>query len=386
MILEYRCKNFMSFEEEIEFTAMPQRVTDRYKGNVYTYGKHKHALKSAVIFGENTGGKTNFIKSLDFLKKFIDRRVDKKLYKDLTFLRNNEEQLFHLKCLISDRIYTYELILNNAGIERELLYVHSKSNKYSTVLLSYTENKNISHKQLKEEYLVRKILPLDKNYINGEKLDLRNTDQSFFFGNKFFEWIKESLVIELNEQTDSWIYNLEKSESILNIINKEEFLNIFKIIDSTIKEIKIDTGKPFEYTQIIREMENGEKFVVDLKDDSMGVRDFFKLSINLYKVIYYNCVVIADEVDRVLNVIISNKIIKLIHGSEHKGQFIFTTHNIMNLSTALFIKSQIYFITKKEGGLSSELYSLADFEDFRTETKDVYKYYLKGMFGGTPNV
>lgn len=366
MILEYRCKNFMSFEEEIEFTAFPDRLSTNYNDNFYTFAKNRHTMKSAVLFGENTGGKTNFIKSLEFLKNFIIGKIDRKFYKGLTYLKNGEKQEFYLKCLINNVIYIYELVLGEDGVEYEINYRTNLDATNETILYcNYDKNK--------------------LSTLKGKLGVKDNTIYQIPLINPFITWLKNNLIIELNEQTDSWINNLEKSVGILEIIKTKEFFEIFKIIDSSITDIEIDENKPFEYSQIIRHIDNNEEFPVDLKDDSMGVREFFRLSINLYRIIYNNCVVIADEVDKVLNVVISNKIIKLIHGSEHHGQFIFTTHNIMNLNTRLFHKSQIYFISKKDDSLSSELYSLADFKDFRSETKDVYKYYLKGMFGGTPN-
>ncbi len=380
MILEYRCKNFMSFEDEIEFSTTPDRLTDRYKDNVYTYADYKHSFKSAVIFGENTGGKTNFIKSLETLKNFILRKIDPKLYKNLTFLKNSELQTFFLKCLINNKIYTYELELSESGIEHEVLYVVNPKQSKPYLLYTHLEGVKLDNK------LIEKNLEFT-NYKYFENIKNNENLLYFIFENSEFKhWIKDKLILEFNDIETSWISKIEESEKLLYIMKTTEFLELFKIIDSSISNIRIDENLPFEYTKIFRENFNSNKFIIDIKNDSMGVRDFFKIAINLYKVIYEDCVVISDEVDRVLNAIISNKIIKIIHGSEHKGQFIYTTHNVMNLNTRDFIKSQIYFISKKDGELASELYSLADFDDIRNETKDLYKYYLKGMFGGTPNV
>jgi hypothetical protein len=49
------------------------------------------------------------------------------------------------------------------------------------------------------------------------------------------------------------------------------------------------------------------------------------------------------------------------------------------------MKEQLNFITKNSDSLSSELYSLADFKDYRYEKADVYDLYLKGILGGVPN-
>ncbi len=87
--------------------------------------------------------------------------------------------------------------------------------------------------------------------------------------------------------------------------------------------------------------------------------------------------------DRVLNPVLSERVISFIHGKRHFGQFVFTTHNVLHLDLKNYMKEQIYFITKNIENLESELYSLADFPEIRYETAKVYEFYLKGILGGT---
>ena len=94
-------------------------------------------------------------------------------------------------------------------------------------------------------------------------------------------------------------------------------------------------------------------------------------------------IVFADEMDRVLNPILSDRGIAFINGMEHKGQFIFSTHNVLHLNLKTYMKEQIYFITKSKDNLTSELYSLSDFPEVRYETTKVYEFYMKGILGGT---
>ncbi len=99
--------------------------------------------------------------------------------------------------------------------------------------------------------------------------------------------------------------------------------------------------------------------------------------------VYENAVVFADEMDRVLNPVLSDKVIAFINGKEHQGQFIFTSHNALHLNLKNFMKEQIYFVTKDVETLQSELYSLADFPEIRYETAKIYELYMKGILGGT---
>ena len=93
-------------------------------------------------------------------------------------------------------------------------------------------------------------------------------------------------------------------------------------------------------------------------------------------------VVFADEMDRVLNPILSDRVIAYINGMEHRG-FVFSTHNVLHLNLKTYMKEQIYFITKSKDELTSELYSPADFPEVRYENTKIYEFYMKGILGGT---
>ena len=134
---------------------------------------------------------------------------------------------------------------------------------------------------------------------------------------------------------------------------------------------------------IIRKDAEGNEIRRELGQDSTGVREFFAWAVQIFRVVYENRVVFADEMDRVLNPILSDRVVAFVNGEEHKGQFIFSTHNVLHLNLKTYMKEQIYFVTKSKDSLTSELYSLADFPDVRYETAKVYEFYMKGILGGT---
>ena len=72
-----------------------------------------------------------------------------------------------------------------------------------------------------------------------------------------------------------------------------------------------------------------------------------------------------------------------INGKTHRGQFVLTTHNVLHLDLKTYMKEQIYFITKDNETLESDMYSLADFPEIRYETTKIYEFYMKGILEGT---
>ena len=141
--------------------------------------------------------------------------------------------------------------------------------------------------------------------------------------------------------------------------------------------------KPFSMTKIIRKTKDGNILSRELRRDSGGVGEFFAWAVQIFRVVYENKMVFADEVDRVLNPILAERMIAFINGKDHKGQFVFSSHNVLHLDLKNYMKEQIYFVTKNRDTLDSELYSLADFPEIKYDTTKIYEFYMKGILGGT---
>ena len=176
---------------------------------------------------------------------------------------------------------------------------------------------------------------------------------------------------------------MRSEEDDLRILHDPRYLEIFRMIDSSMIDCKIDAENPFSKTMIVRQKKDGSTFSRELSQDSSGVREFFAWAVQIFRVVYEDKIVFADEMDRVLNPVLSDRVISFICGKEHHGQFVFTTHNVLHLDLKNYMKEQIYFITKDVETLDSELYSLADFPEIRYETTKIYEFYMKGILGGT---
>lgn len=93
-------------------------------------------LKTAVIVGENAGGKTNFINSLDFFKKLFLDNSTKHSYNSLINVNmytadgteeDRTKQYFAVQILADDNlIYDYEIEIDRFSIVREVLAVRGK--------------------------------------------------------------------------------------------------------------------------------------------------------------------------------------------------------------------------------------------------------------------
>ena len=139
LLIEYSFKNFCSFKEETNFSlkATEDAIKNSFPDN---YFSDEHVLKTAVIVGENAGGKTNFVKSLQYLKNFFkeNRKVESESeyinddytedFSKVTY--SDTTQKFSLGVLIKGTMYYYDLEIDFLGVKSEKLEV-----------LGHTDNK-----------------------------------------------------------------------------------------------------------------------------------------------------------------------------------------------------------------------------------------------------
>lgn len=419
MILNYQFKNFMSFRENVEFSmqAPKSKVKNRFSNNYVSSEAGIDLLKTAVIVGENAGGKSNFVRSLSYLQSFFTGTESPQSYRNVINTNNLQDfcpkkheslQSFTIEILINKNIlYLYHLEVDFAGIVKETLYFKNHVKSHYKKIFSMertdctvkckdehncaisrrceTQTETIYHLDVQEsESEIKKSLEkaVNKENVIGLmviKLAMLGSEHALAFTN----WIKNKLCPETNMINYDLYKSMRNEEDDLRILHDARYLEIFRMIDSSIIDVKVDEEKPFTKTTIIRQKRDGSTFSRELTQDSSGVREFFAWAVQIFKVVYEDKIVIADEMDRVLNPVLSDRVISFICGKKHSGQFIFTTHNVLHLDLKNYMKEQIYFITKDVETLDSELYSLADFPEIRYETTKIYEFYMKGILGGT---
>lgn len=418
MILNYKFENFMSFRENVEFSmlAPKTKVKNRFPNNFITSNVGVDVLKTAVVVGENAGGKSNFVRSLSYLQSFFLETESPKAYKSVINTNNKPEfcpkksntlQTFEIEALVKgNTLYLYHLEVDFMGIVKEAFYFKNQAKNKYKIIFSMERNDCMIECENEDECANNKCRThvnagyllnvtesenemgkyLEKATNKGQAPGLTITKLAML-GNEhaitFTEWIKNDLCPETNIINYDIYKSVKNEEDDLRILNDPRYLDIFRMIDYSIIDFKVDEEKPFSKTIIIRQKKDGGTFSRELAQDSSGVREFFAWAIQIFKVVYENKIVFADEMDRVLNPVLSDRVISFICGKNHSGQFVFTTHNVLHLDLKNYMKEQIYFITKDIETLESELYSLADFPEIRYETTKIYEFYMKGILGGT---
>lgn len=404
MLLHYQFRNVKSFAETVEFDmlAPKNRVRNRFSDNFNAVGG-ENILKSAVIIGENGSGKSNFIESLKLLQSLLDEKDEIRAVRSLIYYQNDHEepqegdtlQRFEIEVLAADGlIYRYLLTVDWIGIvEERLQYREPGEKKLSLVFQArrtamqeqndgFTTTNTLEIPALSSE--IRKLL--DQKLNAGEMLGTMLLTLSILgidHTRPFIDWMRNTLCLESSPINNDLLHRAMKDEDDLRILRDPRYLDIFRLVDESICDVRIDGEDPFVRSEIVRRSAGGGTYSLRLAQDSGGVREFFSWSIQLFKVLYEDKVVFADEVDRALNPLLADRMIALLHGTPHRGQFVFTTHNVLHLNLNTYLKEQLYFVAKNPETLSSTMFSLADYPDIRYDTANIYEFYRKGLLGGT---
>ena len=390
MLIEYKFNNFCSFNSDNEFNLVAPggKIMKRFPDNYIEMNNGYDILKTAVIVGENAGGKSNFINSLKFLKTMFTnnesvRSIHAYINTDSLKEKIVPVQRFELTVIADNNvIYTYELMIDEDGILVEHIssQVKRKSVKRDIMRVQRLAGKDRYSVELNSDMReLNKAMQKSSLSIGlfVTKLALLGNEDALAFVN----WMNGKLFPEaVYSETNS---DAKKAQEDMRILRDSRYIDIFRMVDYSICDIEVDEEKPYSKTRIIRKNKNEEFLSRELHTDSTGVREFFAWAVQIFRVVYENKVVFADEMDRVLNPILSDRVIAFINGKAHKGQFIFSTHNVLHLDLKTYMKEQIYFITKNREKLTSELYSLSDFPEVRYETTKIYEFYMKGILGGT---
>jgi AAA15 family ATPase/GTPase len=402
MLLEFTVGNFLSFKDKKTFSLEAGSISE-HKDNVVKEGKYK-VLRSAVIYGANSSGKSNFIKALDFMITTIKNSsklnsTDKLNTKPFLLNTATETQpsFFEIIFVVSnileiEKRYRYGFEIDNDIIHSEWLYVLSgKSKKEEVYFIRNHEGIGVADVLDEAKGLEGKtrdnglfIALADQFNIDIAKNIMRHLSSLNILSGIDHE-------ISIGATNVLW-NNEEHKSSIVEFIKKLNlgFSNFSISDDSAI-------GFKKRVSTLHKMFNNKGNFISEVEfkmadQESSGTNKLFDLAGYVIFTIKYGLILIIDELDAKLHPILTQEIIKLFNNPEtnpHNAQLIFTTHDTNLLGANLFRRDQIWF-TEKDDFEATDMYSLLEFkdEDGNTIRKDrsFEKDYIRGRYGAIPYI
>ncbi len=393
MLLEVEFENCFAFNEKITFSMQADMRTKRLPYNVLEIKEHIDVLKSAVIYGPNNTGKTNFVTCMSCLKSTLLNRPFYTL-KSNVFNEKNTVSIVKLKLLCSGNVYTYmykyDTLTNEYLYEEFSQIITDKHGNETFKNLLLRDCINNNYKSIDKK--LEEFLPLiSKNNIiiysiEEEKFDILKTIKTilFDFGSKLvildMNRINENKTIMYLKRKD------DKTKKMVELIkNADLYLDDYYIDDESINE-SLNNFMNYDISKKIVSVYKNKSFS-SYEYDSVGTKKFASLASYIIDAIEKGKILIIDEIDSSLHFKLTRAIVSLFNNSINtKAQLICTSHDISLLDCKyLFRKEQIWFTNKTD--TTTELYSLKKFnsnDDGIRENSDLISKYEKGFFASIP--
>ena len=128
MLLRLIIKNFLSFDDEVQFDMFPNMKRTQMANHIYTDLCDVPLLKQAAIYGQNGAGKSNLVKALEFIRAFaLDKDFAKNIEIDKFFYLlkdnvNNDQITLSVEFEHNKRFFFYEIGIGRKKIIIEGLY------------------------------------------------------------------------------------------------------------------------------------------------------------------------------------------------------------------------------------------------------------------------
>ena len=439
MLLRFIFENFLSYRDRTIFSMAAGKVT-RHWGHVCECNGQK-LLRSAFIFGANAGGKSNFVKALDFGRRLVVEG-GRPLNMDKLHFRlgdcQNRVGSFQYDLFTEGKFYSYGFAINydNSSIVEEWLSQIDSGREISIFHRTHDERDGT---QIATELS----LPSeDKTRFNVYATDFRSREmrKELFirdvakragnateFGRdaaSVLRWFSNLLIIFPETRysgVPSFMVDRKKNDTfshllahfdtgIESLVDEEIDVEKFwervppdirgKLKADVIRDLTSGKGNPlvtvndgrstymFAYSKgriTVRktsEDHGNRNELFERSEESDGTNRLFDL-IPLYENWRNGRVVVIDEIDRSLHTKATLEFVRLFLDdlAAKKAQLIATTHDGGLLDLDVLRQDEIWFAERAEDKHTS-LYSLLKFK--ARFDKDILKDYLLGRYGALP--
>jgi uncharacterized protein len=430
MLIRFVVTNFLSFNEESEFNMIAGSFKT-HKHHVYNLGK-LDVLKSAVFYGANASGKSNFIKAVNYLKEAvrtggIDQSIDDKKFK-LNKSNIDKPVSFEIEFSINKKIYSYGISINHDIIIEEWLYESgitiddkliferkaTSSDKISISMAKRylkTQKDELLIDLLKENLLQKNKLFLGlSKYLKIEEIqavkEWFDTKLTIIFPNtnfagilplllssqdlkQYYDQLLQSFDTGIDELGSAMIdfdkYEIDPKDNMTRSeIEAHMKTEPFLLNSATSSVIVKENGKLIVKKAISFHKNNqGRNTPFLISEESDGTQRLIDFVPAFFNLLQHESVYLIDEIDRSLHPSLLCALIhKVMADTSTKGQLIFTSHESNLLDLDVFRQDEIWFVEKDQRNGDSKIYSLSEFKP--RYDLDIRKGYLKGRFGAIP--
>ncbi len=402
MLLEFACKNHKSIRKEILFSAIAGKDTTHIERTA-EYDTER-VLKTAVIYGANGSGKSNFIKAINYVVFLVKTSLDRQIGEGIPQVPHklegpDSDSEYKLQFLIDGVRYAYGFTVRKFLIKDEYLYYFPDKDPvmiFERNTETFTEGDRFQGKfSVCKDVLKpnRLMLSCAANFSNVPEVEA------------VFRFFDEDIVLYKLDNQDNWMkYTLHTLSENLDI--KKEVVRFMQRLSIDIQDIKIEKqsvnpddidlpdflSDEFKKQILQKSIDRIEAklvfkdFTTDIeREESDGIRRLFAFLCPFLDIIQHNKILICDELEQSLHESVLHELIVLFNklSEERNCQMIFSTHNTSLLNPALFRHDQIWFTELNKEDRSTDLYSLIEIKNVQKD-ESIRKGYISGKYGAIP--
>lgn len=429
MLLRVILKNFLSFEDEVQFDMFPNMRKESLTNHITMAAGVLPTLRMAAIYGANGAGKSNMLKGVDFIKLLVTNKdflnqskVSRYFY---ALKKNPASQPINLAIEFvtkAGKAFIYSVGIGEDGIRSETLMESGLGVKENKDV--FTREGNILSFAVKPSDEVDKMIKvwLEKNpfasllTINDDMPVLSDKNiviaknwfheellligfHSFIPGlielfrrnkeiTEFTSALFKAVDLGINtvkvqtEDFDEWIRSHDEAEPLIEKLNKMQSGGISQITENRIRRnITVEDGVR-KISQMMFEQfgKNGFSKDMDIVAQSDGTVRLLNLAPAFYDAIRDGKTVLIDEIEHSIHPHLIRELVKIFSKQKTTGQLIFTTHETCLLDQKFIRTDEVWMVEKKDG--STHMYSLNDFKIHNTI--NIENGYMEGRYGAIP--
>ncbi len=415
MIASFSVYNFLSFrsEQTLSFEAFPNK--DFEDLNCVEVKEGVRLLKLGVLYGSNASGKTNVLKALNFVRRFVQSSRSNKtestgfipfLFDDelakqpggfsLTFYLGKTKYIYQLK--LDDTVVFYERLVYYPSTQPALVFERAYDKKLDKSIIEFggTAGLNSNERKLIEGFTIKNSSVI----ASYGKANIKRT-----VINDVYDWFSKEFLRIVTPRTDLFAYtctNVEKEEKckelILEFLQKADF----NISDILFKENKLKIEEINEWGAQIPESDKQKivkeghlkvrevlfKHKTDLSEKTMpikyqssGTLRYYEMGGLLARLLHPGTFMMIDELENSLHTDLVTHFLKTFLANTERSQLLVTTHDIHLLGEDFLRRDSIWFTEKNQDG-ASELFSLLDFKLHKNLSP--FNAYRVGKLGAKP--
>jgi AAA15 family ATPase/GTPase len=407
MIVEFTVENFSSFKEKQTFSLLATKNKELSETNTFDVSDKMRLLKSAVIYGANASGKSNFFRAFTFFLNFATFSGPRKQVGDaigtvpflLSKQTENEPSSFELIFIIKNNDgknirYRYGFSVTREEVITE--YLFAVSNVREITLFTRERQEIITTDHFREGGRIKSAVRPNSSFLsicaqtNGEIA----TSIVRYFQSILITSGLQNIVSDTKRKLESSNNNIKKQVC--------EFLNY---ADIQIKELRVEHDFINTYEVSIEHSESVTDtifFAHDYYDgkekmsrvffpeqlESSGTQKLFAYAIPVISALENGTPLFIDEFDTQLHPLILENIIKLFNSpdkNKKNAQLVVSCHAVNILTNKNFRRDQIWFCEKDQYG-ATDLYSLVEYDEPVRNDAAFGKNYLQGRYGAIPYI